>query len=112
MKLKRKIAEMEEDEADLQRKLQHIKVSVTHINSNLWYSRLLFFFTCCRVMTNKLSAESHCKTVLILITKVLAAKYITITIACVLIWLNVYTSCLTHHQRTWGIQMGEQKYNF
>ena len=28
---------MEEDEADLHKELQRVKVSVTYINSNLWY---------------------------------------------------------------------------
>ena len=59
-----------------------------------------------------ITAVTHCKAVLILIIKVLAADYFTITSACVLVWLNVYTSCLTHCQRTWSTHMGEQKCHF
>ena len=47
---------MQEAEADLQTELERVKVSVTYINSNLWYYQMLFFLACCRVISMKLSA--------------------------------------------------------
>jgi hypothetical protein len=39
---------MMEAEADLKSELQEVKVSVTYINHNVWYYRMLFFLACRR----------------------------------------------------------------
>jgi hypothetical protein len=41
------------------------------------------------------TAETHFKALIMLITKVLAAEYITVTSACVLVWL-MYTPHVQH----------------
>ena len=45
---------MMEAEADLQSELQEVRVSVTYINHNIWYYRMLFFLVCRKAISMKI----------------------------------------------------------